>query len=155
MILTKHPRPKTGATLRVWEIADQITQETRQVARRKLVIERFVNEGGNPNTASTQFSHWKSAQGEMPAPKNISSVRLSIAADGRVVIPIEMRRAMRLGNREVVTARVVDGELCLTSPTTALEKAQALVESLIPADVSMADELIAERRDEALREDYF
>ena len=88
----------------------------------------------------------------MPTPRNVSSDRLTISTDGRVVIPIEMRSAMRLGNRGAVTATVVNGELRLISPTIALEKAQALVENLVPSDVSMADELIAERRTEALRE---
>ena len=152
MIHTYYPRPKTGATLRVWEVADQITKETGQNAKRKMVIERCVNEGGNPNTASTQYSHWKSAQRKMPMPENVSSNRLTIGSDGRVVIPIEMRRAMRLGDRGVVTAKVVDGELRLISPATALKKAQELVRNLVPSNVSMADELIAERRDESLRE---
>ncbi len=152
MIHTYYPRPKTGATLRVWDVADQITKETGQIAKRKMVIERCVNAGGNPNTASTQYSHWKSAQRKMPTPKNVSSDRLIIGTDGRIVIPIEMRRAMRLGDQAVVTATVVNGELRLISPAIALEKAQALVENLVPSDVSMADELIAERRNEALRE---
>jgi len=133
-------------------VADQITKETGQIAKRKMVIERCVNAGGNPNTASTQYSHWKSAQRKMPTPKNVSSDRLIIGTDGRIVIPIEMRRAMRLGDQAVVTATVVNGELRLISPAIALEKAQALVENLVPSDVSMADELIAERRNEALRE---
>lgn len=150
MIHTYYPRPKTGVTLRVWEIADQITQETGQIALRRSVMKKCVSEGGNPNTASTQYSHWKSAQRKMPTPKNVPSDRLIIGADGRIVIPIEMRRAMRLGDRGVVAATVVNGELRLISPTIALEKAQALVENLVPSDVSMADELIAERRHEAL-----
>ncbi|MGR3344155.1 MAG: hypothetical protein ACU0DI_13190 [Paracoccaceae bacterium] len=133
-------------------MADQITKETGQIAKRKIVIERCVNAGGNPNTASTQYSYWKSAQRQMPTPRNVSSDRLTISTDGRVVIPIEMRRAMRLGDQGAVTATVVNGELRLISPTIALEKAQALVENLVSSDVSMADELIAERRKEALRE---
>ena len=51
-------RPSEGTvTGRVWEIADQIKQETG-AAMRIDVVEACIEEGINPNTASTQFSHW-------------------------------------------------------------------------------------------------
>ena len=51
-----HARPKSGKTARVWEIADALTSQTKKRARRKDVIQIYASEGGNPNTASTQYS---------------------------------------------------------------------------------------------------
>lgn len=57
-------RPGKGTiTGRVWEIADQLLQETGEMDR-TAVVTACINEGINMNTASTQFSHWKNATEE-------------------------------------------------------------------------------------------
>ena len=57
---TKHPMPRPGTrTRRVWDISDAITRETGRRAQRREVIERYVAEGGNPNTGNTQYQYWK------------------------------------------------------------------------------------------------
>lgn len=154
--LVYKPR-SAGATARVWEIADQVTRETGQVARRKDVIERYVAEGGNPNTASTQYHYWRHAQegneeGETEKDANIEAVRLTVAGDGRLVIPAEMRRAMQIDASGRVTARVVNGELRVVSAAMALAQARDLVRAFDQGQGSPVDELIRERRAEAERE---
>jgi hypothetical protein len=143
--------PKPGsATGRVWEIADAITREAGRMARRGEVIERYVAEGGNANTASTQYHYWKNAIGAA-APRDAGSVgrvRLAVAPDGRLVIPADMRQAMQLDATGIVTARVVDGELRVVSPRAALERARALVRTFDTGEGSPVDELIRERRAE-------
>ncbi len=74
--------------------------------------------------------------------------RLKVAPNGRVVIPAAARAAMGLDETGVVTARMEDGVLKLTTPAVALAKLQALVRQHA-GDRSLVDELLAERRAEA------
>ena len=85
-------------------------------------------------------------------PGNVESQKLRIAEDGRLVIPAEMRRAMLVDDTGTITARVVDGELRVLTPDAALARLQEMVCDAVPEGVSLADELIAERRAEARRE---
>ena len=55
-IVPPGPGTRTG---QVWEIADAITLEKGRRAQRHEVIERYVAENGNRNTASTQYQRWK------------------------------------------------------------------------------------------------
>jgi len=58
----RYPRPNPGTkTGRVWEIADSI-EKAKGVATREDVIRACMEEGLNVNTASTQYSYWKSAK---------------------------------------------------------------------------------------------
>ena len=51
-------RPGEGTiTGRVWEIADEIYEETGKISR-EAVVTKCMEEGINMNTASTQYSHW-------------------------------------------------------------------------------------------------
>ncbi len=57
--MSKSP-PKAGTiTGRVWEIADTQSKLLGEVATRSNVVSRAVEQGINPNTANTQFGHWK------------------------------------------------------------------------------------------------
>jgi bifunctional DNA-binding transcriptional regulator/antitoxin component of YhaV-PrlF toxin-antitoxin module len=76
-------------------------------------------------------------------------VHLTVAADGRLLIPAEMRRAMHLDASGRVTARVVDGELHLITPRTALRRLRAIARRLAPDGDAVVDEFIAEKRREA------
>jgi bifunctional DNA-binding transcriptional regulator/antitoxin component of YhaV-PrlF toxin-antitoxin module len=78
-------------------------------------------------------------------------VPLQIDADGRLLMPIELRRQMKIDADGRLTARIVEGELRLVTPTVALEHLQRLFRQP-PGSPSMVDELIAERRAEAERE---
>ena len=59
---------------------------------------------------------------------------------------------MRLDLGGKVTAQVVDGELRVLTPSVAAQRLQALIRTQDKGTTSVIDELIAERRQEALRE---
>jgi AbrB family looped-hinge helix DNA binding protein len=79
-------------------------------------------------------------------------VSLKVDAGGRVLIPSAVREAMKIGEGDTVLAWLEDGELHLVGPQVALRQAQELARKLIRGGGSLADELIAERREEARRE---
>lgn len=142
---------KTG---RVWELADAITKNGGRLAPRKQVIDAFVAEGGNANTASTQYWLWKcsreggAAQPVQAIPGNSAKFTLQIAGDGRLLIPAEVREAMLIGEAGTLSARVVDGELRIVSPKVAVLRMQQLVKQFDSGKGSAVDELIAERKAE-------
>jgi len=76
-------------------------------------------------------------------------LRLTLGPGGRVVIPAALRDAMEVEEGDAILAWVEAGELHLLSPKVGARQAQALLKDLIPEGVSLADELIAERRREA------
>lgn len=85
---------------------------------------------------------------------SVGYMRLKIGEAGRIVIPAEMRAAMMVKPGDTVTAEVKDGEFRIVSPAVALKRVQAFArrwKSENPG-VSVVDELIAERREEARRE---
>jgi len=71
---------------------------------------------------------------------------LTLAPNGRLVIPVAMRAALGLGAGGKLVARLVDDAIVLEPVGAAIARAQAMVARYVPADVSLADELIAERR---------
>lgn len=57
-------RPKAGTqTGRVWEIADQQSKDLGEPAPRKMVLDKFVEEGGNVATGATQYGRWRKYHG--------------------------------------------------------------------------------------------
>jgi AbrB family looped-hinge helix DNA binding protein len=83
---------------------------------------------------------------------NMPSVKVRLGPEGRVVIPAPMREALGLKEGDVLFARLEGGEIKLLTPKAAMLRAQAIVRQFVPEGVSLADELIAERRREAERE---
>jgi AbrB family looped-hinge helix DNA binding protein len=76
-------------------------------------------------------------------------LRLTLGPGGRVVIPASLREAMEVEEGDTILAWVEEGELHLLSPKVGGRQAQALLRPFIPEGVSLADELIEERRREA------
>ena len=72
---------------------------------------------------------------------------------GRVLLPAEVRTALGVGEGDTLSGTVVDGKLTLLTPATALRHTQERLAKLVPPDVSVVDELIAERRAEVAREE--
>jgi len=83
---------------------------------------------------------------------NMPSVKVRLGPDGRVVIPASIRDALGLKEGDVLFARLEGGEIKLLTPHAAMMRAQAIVRQFVPANVSLVDELLAERRREAARE---
>ena len=77
-----------------------------------------------------------------------------ISEGGRVVIPAEIRRSLGLKEGDTVYFEVRDGEVVLTTRRARIARAQAMFRQFVPAgSPSPVDELIAERRAEAAKED--
>jgi bifunctional DNA-binding transcriptional regulator/antitoxin component of YhaV-PrlF toxin-antitoxin module len=74
-------------------------------------------------------------------------------ADGSVVLPREVAEALGLTSGRRVFARWKDDRLEIVSAATAMAQAREIVRRHVPPGVSLADELIVERRAEAARED--
>lgn len=74
-----------------------------------------------------------------------------VGPGGRVLIPVELRRALDLAEGTPLLAGIEQGRLVLERPDALLERAKARFAS-IPRDVSLADELSAERRREVQSE---
>ncbi len=77
---------------------------------------------------------------------------LHLGARGRLVLPASIRERLNLkeGDRLVLTVEA-DGSLRLLSLREQVRKLQGLFKNIAPG-VSLADELIQERREEARRE---
>jgi AbrB family looped-hinge helix DNA binding protein len=82
----------------------------------------------------------------------MSAETAQVSENGRIVIPAAYRKAMGLKGGEVVTLRLDDEGLHIQSRAQAIKRAQAIVRKYVPEGVSLVDELIAERRREAKRE---
>jgi len=151
-------RPSQGTrTERVWSLADRITARKGIKARRGEVIEAFVAEGGNANTAATQYHYWSQQYDAAHNEEGMSDaepVRFILRLDsaGRLVVPADIRAAMQVGEDGVLHATLRGGELRLVTPRVALDRARAVLRRHVPPGVSMVDELIAERRAEAARD---
>lgn len=89
----------------------------------------------------------------IPAGEGIENrVRLKVDSAGRVLIPAEMRISMGLSEGGTVLAWLDQGELHVVGIEVAAKQAQRIARTRIGSNVSLADELIADRRAEARRE---
>ena len=79
-------------------------------------------------------------------------LQMKMSEGGRVVVPAEIRHSLGLKEGDTVLFDLRDGEVVLTTRKARLAHARALFRKYVPEGVSLADELIAERRAEAVRE---
>jgi bifunctional DNA-binding transcriptional regulator/antitoxin component of YhaV-PrlF toxin-antitoxin module len=79
-------------------------------------------------------------------------VRSVVETGGRIVVPASFLEALGVSEGDAVVMAVEGDELRLYGQDAAIRRAQRLVAQYVPADVGLADELIAERRREAARE---
>lgn len=146
-------RPAPGTlTRRVWDIADAKARSGK--VKRADVVEAFVAEGGNPNTASTQFHYWKRERESLlrQSPPEAVPVTLQVKEGGRIVLPSDLRSLLGVVEGDALTGKLVDGELRLMSRSAAIRKAQEIVRRYVPEGTSLVDDLLADRREEFRRE---
>ena len=79
-------------------------------------------------------------------------MKVNVLPNGRVVLPIDLRRQLGVEKGGQLVAEW-DGEVvCLSTPDRALDEAGALFRSLLSDETSVADEVIADRRTESAKE---
>ncbi len=80
-------------------------------------------------------------------------VQVRMGNQGRIVIPSELRQALGLVSGEKLIARAEDGRLILETKESMTAGIRKLFRDAVPRGISLADELIAERRAEVRREE--
>lgn len=76
---------------------------------------------------------------------------VTVGPDGRILVPVELRRELGLRPGMPLVARVEDNRLVLESRDAVLRRLQARFEA-VPPDVRLVDELLADRRRQAERD---
>ena len=79
-------------------------------------------------------------------------VRAKVVEGGRILVPAAIRRAMKLEKGDTVLLELHGEELRVRPAASALRRLQARLQDTVPRDLSLVDELIADRRAEAVRE---
>jgi len=82
-------------------------------------------------------------------------IPMKLSEGGRVVIPIEIRKTLGIKDGDTVLWELIDGEARLTTRHARLTRARKLFQQYFPKQEgrSVVDELIADRRAEATREE--
>lgn len=80
------------------------------------------------------------------------NVRLRVNENGRVVLPAAFRKALNIRPGDQVLARLEGDEVRITTLKHRIERAQRHVRQMVKPGRSLADELIAERREAARHE---
>ena len=83
----------------------------------------------------------------------MDELTVTVAENGRVVLPLALRRRLNVTRGGTVVIREEDGRLLLESVDDAIGRAQALVRRFAPDARDVVDELLNERRLEAEREE--
>lgn len=78
-----------------------------------------------------------------------TEARLRVNENGRVVIPAAFRKALGIKAGDELVLRIEDEELRITTLKHRLERARRRIRRYVKRGRSLADELIAERREAA------
>lgn len=81
----------------------------------------------------------------------LKQTELSVGPQGRIVIPAALRKALGLVQGNTLIARIENDQLVLEKPDNLLTRLKSRFAS-VPAKVRLADELIAQRRRDARKE---
>jgi AbrB family looped-hinge helix DNA binding protein len=82
----------------------------------------------------------------------MASQAVKIIDGGKLIIPAAFRRKLGIDIGDTVVIELGEDGLHVRSLSSAVRRAQDIVREFVPDDVSLADELIAERRIEAEHE---
>jgi AbrB family looped-hinge helix DNA binding protein len=80
------------------------------------------------------------------------AIKTKISESGSVVIPSEYRKQLGLEVGDEVMIGLVNGEVRIFTLEQAIKRAQEIVRRYVPEGRSLSDDLVAERRQESLRE---
>ncbi len=75
--------------------------------------------------------------------------RIHIGKGGRLVVPVKLRNALRIKAGDEIVARLENDSIRLIPMQQAVRLAQKAVKQYVPKGVSLVDELIRARREEA------
>jgi AbrB family looped-hinge helix DNA binding protein len=78
--------------------------------------------------------------------------RMRVSENGRIVIPASFRKALGIDVGDEVVLRLQDDELLITTKQRRIQRAQERARRYLKPGTSLADELIAERREAARHE---
>lgn len=84
--------------------------------------------------------------------KSLIRSKARISGNGRIVIPAAIRAQLGIKPGDTVFMDAEDGVLKIESVPTRIARIQSEIAKSIPPGVSLADELIADRREEVRRE---
>lgn len=76
-----------------------------------------------------------------------AKTRVRVNKNGCLVIPARFRKALGIKVGDEVVLRIKSGELCISTLERNLARAQRLIRKHVKGGRSLADELIAERRE--------
>jgi AbrB family looped-hinge helix DNA binding protein len=79
--------------------------------------------------------------------------KVSLGANGRIVIPAAIRQELGFAAGDTMLMDVEDGVLRIESYSARIRRIQESLKQYISPDRLLSDELIAERREEARREE--
>jgi hypothetical protein len=159
MTVSDKIRALDKAGFRKSEIADLLGKRYQHV-RNVLVNDarragsRSLSETGRPNAATRGMSEdAREFTGQLHVRSAETLVWVDVEADGLVRLPEAAKAALELNGGGPVLVQVgPDGSVNLLSPQAAIRQARAIVRAYVPPGVSLVDELLAERREEARRE---
>lgn len=75
-----------------------------------------------------------------------------VGPKGRIVVPAPIRRQLGLEEGAEVVVRADHGRIVVETRADALERLRAVVRDTVPPSLSLVDELLRGRRDDAERE---
>lgn len=81
----------------------------------------------------------------------VTQTGVQVGPQGRLVIPAALRRQLGVEPGDILVAHLEEGRLILEKPETIKQRLKARFAKL-PKGTSLATELLAERREEAQRE---
>jgi len=76
-------------------------------------------------------------------------IKVQIGKSGRMVVPAKMRKALKIKVGDEIVMRLEDNSIRMIPLLQAVNLAQKAVRRYVPQDVSLVDDLILARRQEA------
>jgi bifunctional DNA-binding transcriptional regulator/antitoxin component of YhaV-PrlF toxin-antitoxin module len=82
----------------------------------------------------------------------VPAVKIKILEGGRLIVPAPFRKQLGLIKGDTVLCSIQGGKLTVEKRSAAIAEVQAMMARFVPVGVSLADELVAERREESLHD---